>query len=133
MKNQLIALFGEAEKGSFTSLIHIKSLAELCEKFGHPPENSYGINLAIQTLLYERELLFIRVQEEGFSFADYLQGIQLLEKATMTTNLSAICLPGVGDHQIIEPTFKLCEQRGSLLITNQKDLYDYLTGFHQSA
>ena len=128
MKNQLVALFGQAEKGSFTSLIHIKSLDELCEEFGHPPENSSGINLAIQTLLYQRELLFIRVQEEGFSFSDYLEGIKLLEKATVSTNLSAICLPGVGDHQIIEPTFKLCEQRGSLLITTQSDLYDYLTG-----
>ncbi len=127
MKNSIIALFGEAEKGSYLTLTHIKSLHQLCETFGHPPEETKGLFFAIQTLLYQKELLYIRVQEEGFSFEDYLQGIQLLEKASTHLNLSAVCLPGVGSASIIDETFRLCEKRGSLFIASPQDLYDYLT------
>lgn len=127
MKNPIIALFGEAEKGSFKTFTHIKNLGQLCDTFGNPPEESFGIPLAIQTLLYQKELLFLRVQEEGFSLHEYIEGIKLLEKTTLTQNLSAICMPGVGNDDLINMTFKLCEKRGSLFITSPRDLYDYLT------
>ncbi len=133
MKTSLIALFGEAEKGSFQTPIHIKTMGQLCDIFGHPPEHTFGINFAIRSLLSERELIFLRVQEEGFSLEDYIQGIQLLEKVTLNTHLSAICMPGVGNDTIIEATFRLCEKRGSLFITSPQDLYDYLTMRSQTA
>jgi len=127
VKSQFIALFGEAEKGSYSHLKRITSLEQLCEEFGHPPEDSLGISFAVQALLFQKELIYIRVQQEGFSHEDYIRGIHLLEKACSQIHLSAICLPGVGDNYIIEPTFKLCEQSGSLLLTTSSDLYDYLT------
>ena len=127
MNNSLIALFGEAEKGSFQTPIHIKNLSQLCDVFGHPPEHTFGINFAIRSLLSEKELIFLRVQEEGFSVEDYIQGIHLLEKATTNTHLSAICMPGVGNDEIIDATFRLCEKRGSIFIASPQDLYDYLT------
>lgn len=127
MSNPLIALFGEAQKGSFNQLFHIKSLEELSDTFGEPTEDSVAINFAVRTLLSSQELIFLRVKEEGFSFKDYINGIQLLDVATSNLNLSAIFLPGIGDYQIIDATFKLCEKRGSIFISTPQDLYDYLT------
>ncbi|NBO23628.1 MAG: hypothetical protein EBU93_00075 [Chlamydiae bacterium] len=127
MKNPVIALFGESQKGSYNTLIHIRSLIELSDHFGEPIGDSSAINLAIQALHFQKELIFMRVKEEGYSFSDYLKGIELLEKATIKINLVAICLPGVGHGEIIEETFKLCEKRGSLFIASPQDLYDYLT------
>lgn len=124
-----VALFGEAEKGEFRSLLHFSSLPQFAEILGHPPEGSIGMHLAIQTLLFQYELLFIRVEEEGFSEKDYLHGFKLLRRAEKAKNLSAICIPGVGDVELIKQASDLCHRHQSILITTESDFYDYLTCF----
>ena len=75
----------------------------------------------------DEHLQGFRVREEGFSYADYLQGVQILEKKELLSGLNAICLPGVGDVEIIEALTPLCSCYHSLLITDEADFYDYLT------
>jgi hypothetical protein len=122
-----VFLFGEAEKGEFCTPHLCKSLPQLAETFGNAPEESLGILYAVQALMYERELIFFRVKEEGFSVPDYMRGIRLLENKTAFPDLAAICMPGVGDAEIIDATSPICSLYRSLLITTEKDLYDYLT------
>ena len=125
--NQLVFLFGEAEKGHFCSPVPCRCLLELSENFGNPPEESQGIFYAIQTLLYERELIYFRVREEGFSFPDYKRGLHLLRNREVHQSPAAICMPGMGDAHIIDETSEICYIFHSLLITSEKDFYDYLT------
>lgn len=127
MTRRAIFLFGEAEKGEFCTPLVCKSLPQLAETFGNPPEESQGILYAVQALMYERELIFFRVKEEGFSISDYMRGIHLLKNKDAFLGLSAICMPGVGDAEIIDATNPICSLYRSLLITTEKDLYDYLT------
>ncbi len=122
-----IFLFGEAEKGEFCTPLLCKSLPQLAETFGNPPQESLGILYAVQALMYERELIYFRVKEEGFSIPDYMRGIRLLENKEAFHDLAAICMPGVGDAGIIDATSPICSLYRSLLITTDKDLYDYLT------
>lgn len=124
-----IFLFGEAEKGDFCIPLLCRSLPELAETFGNPPEESQGLCYAVQALMYERELIYFRVREEGFSHADYMKGIKLLEKKEPFENLTAICMPGVGDTNILHATESICSLYKSLLIVSEKDLYDFLTDF----
>ncbi|MES2345513.1 MAG: hypothetical protein V4494_06225 [Chlamydiota bacterium] len=123
-----IFLFGEAEKGAFCTPLVCRSLPQLIDTLGNPPEESQGILYAVQTLLYERELIFFRVAEEGFSTQDYLRGLNLLKQNTSTLDLAAICMPGVGDAELINATSPVCHLYKSFLILNEKDLYDYLMG-----
>lgn len=127
---QVIFLFGEAEKGEFCTPLVCKSLPQLAETLGNPPEDSRGILYAVQTLLYDRELIFFRVKEEGFSTDDYMRGLKLLQDKKAFSPLSAICMPGVGDGQIIDASSPVCSLHRSCLIIDEKDLYDYLTSFH---
>jgi hypothetical protein len=120
----IVALFGEAEKGQFNRPHLVREVPQLIDLLGNPPEESEGIHYAIQTLMFQRDLLFFRVEMEGFSPADYFNGFKYLEK---TNALHALCLPGVGDPNIIDASKEICWTHKSLLITNQKDLYDYLT------
>lgn len=122
-----VFLFGEAERGEFCTPLLCKSLSQLAETFGNPPEESLGILYAVQALMFERELIFFRVKEEGFSISDYMRGIRLLENKETFHNLAAICMPGVGDAEIIDATNPICSLHHSLLITTERDLYDYLT------
>lgn len=122
-----IFLFGEAEKGDFCTPFICKSLPQLAETFGNPPEESLGLLYAVQALMFDRELIFFRVKEEGFSTPDYMRGIRILANKDAFHNLSAICMPGVGDAEIIDATSPICSIYHSLLITTEKDLYDYLT------
>ncbi len=117
----IIFLFGAAEKGEFCTPYLCKTLPHLADTFGNPPEGSQGLLYAVQTLLYERELIYFRVEEEGFSLNDYRKGINLLKNKEIPLPISAICLPGVGDPEIIEACGSIC------LIINEKDLQDYLT------
>ena len=66
-------------------------------------------------------------EEEGFSAADYRRGIRLLEKKELFYNLSAVCVPGVGDAELIHEISSICHLHRSILITAEKDLYDFLT------
>lgn len=123
----VVFLFGAAEKGEFCTPYLCKTLPELADTFGNPPEESLGLNYAVQALLYERDLIYFRVEEEGFSREDYMKGIKLLQNKEIPLNLSAIFLPGVGDGEIIHAGSSLCELYKTCLVINQKDLYDYLT------
>ena len=122
-----IALFGESEKGDFSSLHQISSVPQLADHLGNPPEDSQAIPLAIQALLFNHPLLFIRVREEGFSLADYMRGLKLLETQGSTLSIQALCLPGVGNPEIIHASRAICKLHRSLLIISEQDLYDYLT------
>jgi hypothetical protein len=120
-----IALFGEAEKGSYSTLLHFSALPEFAETVGNPPEDSQGIQIGVQTLLFEFKLIYIRVHEEGYSAMDYYSGLRLLKEYQST--LCAICIPGVGDKELIQETFYICKSHKSLLITTERDFYDFLT------
>lgn len=122
-----MALFGEAEKGSFKAPHIVRELPQLIDRLGNPPPESKGLFFAVQALLFEREIIFFRVAEEGFSKLDYFNGLRYLEDREKTKRLSALCLPGVGDAEIIDASQSICLIHKSLLITTQKDLYDYLT------
>lgn len=122
-----MALFGEAEKGDYQTAYYMRSLAQLVDYLGNPPPNSQGLFYAVQALLYERQLIFFRVKEEGFSHQDYFSGLQLLQNQSILSEISAICLPGVGDTNILEAITPICATYHSILITNEADLYDYLT------
>ena len=122
-----IALFGEAERGQWAKPHVIKALPKLMELLGNPPENSQGLVFAIQALLYEREVIYFRVQEEGFSKEDYFSGLSHLKDREKIKQLHALCLPGVGDKTILNASDPICKLHRSHLIMTEKDLYDYLT------
>lgn len=122
-----IALFGEAEKGEFRTAYYCQSLEQLDEFFGNPPPNSKGLYYAVQALLFKRQLIFFRVSEEGFSTQDYLSGVRLLEQQKLIPQLDAICIPGVGDPDVLNAVYPICHQYHSILITNEADFYDFLT------
>ncbi len=119
-----MALFGEAEKGQFRKAYVLRELPQLVDTLGNPPEESQGIHFAVQALLYRRELIYFRVEEEGFSEDDYLFGFKQLESVK---KLHALCMPKVGSIEILEASRPICEKHKSLLLMSQKDLYDYLT------
>lgn len=126
--NYTIALFGEAGKGEFRTAYYCRTLDQLSEYFGEPPsKESRGIDFAIQALLYQRGVIYFRVHEEGFSIQDYLHGLNSLENKNLFPHISAICLPGVGNTEIIQATGSVCTLYQSFLIVTEKDLYDFLT------
>ena len=122
---QTIALFGEAEKGAYHTPHLLSKLPQLVDLLGNPPNESEGLFFAVQAILYNRDLIYFRVAEEGFSHVDYFCGLKYL--ANQKQKLHALCLPGVGDPEILAATQNICHLCKSTLITNQKDLYDYLT------
>lgn len=126
MEAYTMALFGEAEKGEYRTAYFCRSLDQLLDVFGNPPPQSRGLHYAVQALLYHRDLIFFRVREEGFSHQDYMLGLKDLKNLSFL-NISAICLPGVGDTEIIEAISPICAMYHSILITNEADFYDYLT------
>jgi hypothetical protein len=125
-KRHTVFLFGEAEKGDYCTPVLCKSLPQLIDMLGNPPEESEGIFYAIQALLYERDLIYFRVKEEGFSTQDYMRGLKILKKKEAFPELSAIALPGVGDTDILDAMQPVCHLYQSFLIVTQKDLYDFL-------
>lgn len=127
MEHYTVALFGEAEKGEFGSAYLCETLPQLVDSFGNPPEESKGLHYAVQILMYQRELLFVRVKEEGYSFEDYLWGLRALTTQNLIQEITAICLPGVGNAEILDASVPLCQKYHSILLYNEADLYDYLT------
>lgn len=105
----------------------MKSLPHLNDTLGHPPPESRGIFFAIQFLLYEQEVIYIRVKEEGFSTKDYLKGMRYLQNKKQISHLTALCLPGVGDARILDAAHPVTDLHEALIITTEQDLYDYLT------
>lgn len=127
MNTQAIALFGEAERGSFDTGLICRHVPELMDYFGNPPPDSRGLFYAIQALLYDYELIFFRVEQEGFSKKDYLNGINFLKKSPFIESVHAICTPGLGDHSIIDALLPLCYEHHQILIFNERDFIDYLS------
>ncbi len=123
----VIALFGEAEKGQCKKPYILQELPQLIDLLGNPPPESEGLFFAIQALLFERQLIYFKVEEEGFSKEDYLAGLKYLKNKEKTQEIHALCMPGVGDKDLIDAFHPVCEKYKSHLITTQKDLYDYLT------
>ena len=119
-----IALFGEAERGQFRTPYLLKELPQLIDLLGNPPPDSHGLYFAIQALLFQRALIYFRVESEGFSEADYFIGLRYLEEVKQ---LHALCLPGVGDPKILDASQGICQIHKSFLITTEQDFYDYLT------
>ena len=124
-----IFLFGEAERGDYCTPHLCRSLPQLADIFGNPPEDSQGISYAVQSLLYQRDIVFFRVKEEGFSIPDYRKGLRLLQIKESIPLLSAIYIPGIGDNEFIQEASDICQIHKSLLVITEKDLYDYLTCF----
>ena len=120
-----ICLFGSAEKGTFCVPIMIDSLVPLLDKLGHPPLETAGINYAIQSLLFKERLMYFRVSEEGYSINDYMTGLKWIKKTS--PEISAICLPGASDPEILHATLAVCNKLQCPLLMSEKDLYDYLT------
>lgn len=127
MTTYTIAMFGEAEKGSFRTSYFCQNLLQLVDYLGHPPADSRGLHYAVQALLFQHNIIFFRVEEEGFSYQDYFLGLRLLEKKQLLSDICAICLPGVGDTEIIEAATPICQVHHSIIVTTEPDLYDYLT------
>ncbi len=127
MQRYIIALFGQTERGQYRIAHYCNDLPQLVETFGHPPPETTGLYLAIQALLYNRGLIFFRVEEEGFSCDDYLLGLNYLKSQATDIRIAAIGLPGVGDREIIDASTPICAQHKSLLVFTEADLYDYLT------
>lgn len=125
--NRRIALFGESERGQAGMAYYCDSLPQLADTFGNPPEESNGLHCAVQALLFNFGLIYFPVEEEGFSHDDYFQGIETLQEKELIKEVGAFCLPGVGDRNLLNAITQLCERHTSILITNQSDLYDYLT------
>mgnify|MGYP000376107053 CR=1 FL=1 len=124
MKPLTIAWFGEAEKGVYHTPTIINTLDQLNYFFGEPPKDSKGLILAVQTLLYNYSLIFLRVQEEGYSITDYYEGFKAIASRE---DIGAIGIPGMGDKAVIEvilPQFTFNKQ---IVIVTEQDLYDYLT------
>ena len=128
-----LALFAEARMGKPEAPCQIRSVDELFTLTGLPKENKSGLNWAIQALLYQVELLFFRVEEEGFSENEYFQGLNYLEKSLKKEPFQALALPGVGSLPILEKARMVCLKKKSLLIMNEEDLYDCLTSFSSKA
>lgn len=122
-----VFLFGEAEKGAMCVPCSFHSLIQLMETFGQPPHDTLGIYYAVQVLLYQHELIFFRVREEGLSLGDYMKGLKALKRKDFAKALAALCLPNVSDARLIEEAGDLCSSRHWFLITAERDLYDYLT------
>lgn len=122
-----IVIFGESKEGEFQKLIFLNTLPDLANKIGEPTETGTGVHMAIQAMLFNHDILFYKVTEEGFSTNDYLAGLKLLEKDTLSSSLAAIALPGVGTSEILNAASSLCALHKSLLIITEKDLYDFMT------
>jgi hypothetical protein len=122
-----VAILGEAEKGKFKTPHFLKDLSGLIDCLGNPPPESCGLYFAIQAVLFQRALIYFRVEEEGFSEADYYSGFKILENSAKIQTLNALCLPGVGDPKILDASRAICRIHKSFLITTPKDLHDYLT------
>lgn len=126
MEVRTMALFGEAEKGEFHTAYHCKTLDQLVDCFGNPPQESRGLDYAVQALLYHCQLIFFRVREEGFSEQDYYNGMKILRQR-LIPDIAAIFMPGVGNSEIIGAVVPICAIYHSILVISEVDFYDYCT------
>ena len=123
---KVIAFLGESEMGRFHYPYFCYSLTQLATILGNPPEDSRGLDFAVQAIMYERNVIYFRVEEEGYSTKDYMQSIDIIKDKNKVKRLDAICIPGVGDKEIIFQLGPICKSHNSIIITSEKDLFDYL-------
>lgn len=128
MTSSVVALFGQASKGSLDTVYFCRSLGDLLEYLGEPPKDACGLYYAVQTLLFGVSILYFRVREEGVSLDDYHFGFRLLREVHPPfITLKALFLPGVGSKAVIDEGISLCRNYHSLLIVREADFYDYMT------
>ena len=127
MTKRTILIFGESKEGEFHKFLFLKTLPDLAEALGEPTETGLGVHIAIQSILSNRDVLFYKVKEEGFHADHYLLGFKQLENEFHSTPLAAIALPGVSSANILELASSLCNQHRSIILFNEKDLYDLMT------
>jgi hypothetical protein len=121
-----VALFGEAEKGEFRTAYYINSLPQLIDYLGNPPPGSQALYHAIQAIMLGQSLIFFRVEEEGFSFDDYILGLNFLRNKKLVPKLDAVSCPGLSEPKIIEAAVMICRIHNSVLLARESDLYDYI-------
>lgn len=123
-----IALFGEAEKGDLETVYYCSRMEQLFHFFGQPPNDTTGLFYAIQTLLYQKPIIYFRVRQEGMSLKDYHFGLHLLrDYARKIPHVGALFLPRVGSKAIIDEGLSICQENRSLLLITEADFYDYLS------
>lgn len=127
MTRPTMILFGAAEKGPLCAPMPITSLENLLDCLGHPPKHSEGLFFAIQSLLHQIDLIFFRVEEEGFSTEDYVRGLRVLKQKPLQVPVVAISMPGVGQKDLLHLATPICHFYRTVLLITEKDLYDYLT------
>lgn len=120
-----LALFGEAEKGSYDTAYFCHFIEDVYRYLGN--KKTKGLSLATQGLTHGYDILYFRVQEEGYSLDDYFFGLQFLNAHTESLQLAALALPGVGDLYVIEAVRSLCQKYHCLLLVSDQDLYDLVT------
>lgn len=126
MKKASVAIFGESRKGEFLKLFYINTLPDLATHLGEPTASGIGIHMAIQSLLFQKDILYIKVLEEGYDLEHYSVGIREIENKTDLL-ISAIALPGVGSNEILKKASLLAKKKKAVLILTEKDLYDFMT------
>ena len=124
--NKVIALLGESEMGRFHYPYFCNSLTQLATTLGNPPEDSRGLDFAVQAIMYERDVIYFRVEEEGNSLEQYMKSIEILKDKNRVKKVNAICIPKVGDREIISNLDLICKMHKSIIIMSEKDLFDYL-------
>lgn len=60
-----------------------------------------------------------------------MKGLDLLQDSEKGKGIKAVCMPGVGDLEIVERALNFCDKFGSILITKETDFYDYMTEFQK--
>ncbi|MCB1114213.1 MAG: hypothetical protein KDK62_05595 [Chlamydiia bacterium] len=127
MDKDIIALFGEAEKGTFHTGTLLSNLMELEKTYGHPPPETKGLLFAVQTLLYRYKLLFFRVEEEGFHSDGYLRGFKRILESDLAPNLLGLGIPGLSDQMVLDAAEPIMHRHHPVLILTEADLYDLLS------
>ncbi len=123
---KVIALLGESEFGKFHYPYFCNSLEQLVITLGNPPQDSKGLDFAIQAIMYERDIIYFRVNEEGYSTDDYVYSFKIIKNRKKIKKLDAICIPGLSDKELISELDPICKLHSAIMITTQKDLFDYL-------
>ena len=127
MEKDIIALFGEAEKGTFHTGVLMSNLLELETTYGQPPEGTKGLLFAVQSLLYRYKLLFFRVEQEGFHSEGYLRGFKRILESDFAPKILGLGVPGTSDQTIINALEPIMYRHRPVLILTEEDLYDLLS------
>lgn len=126
MKRKSIVIFGESTKGEFLNLFPIRTLPDLSTFLGGPTSSGIGIHMAIQSLLFEKEVLFIKVFEEGYDLDHYSLGLKEIDR-NPDLLIDAIALPGAGSNEIVKKASLLAKKKKAFIVLTEKDLYDFMT------